>query len=125
MRLAAGRFDPRSTSTVRWPRSGWSVTTAEKAGPTTRPRILSSKATWRDRLGALCDRPPHRRWPAISARRRLREPVDEQGRTDGAALDGGNLQVFVVGVRAAPLGAKTVDADGVGRDELHVARAAQ
>jgi len=38
-----------------------------------------------------------------SRRRRLREPVDQQGRADGAPLDGGNLQVFVIGVRTAPL----------------------
>ena len=44
--------------------------------------------------------------------------------TDGTPLDGCNIQVLVVGVGAAPLGTKTVDANGVRRHELHVARTA-
>src|SRR4051794_9146591 len=60
-----------------------------------------------------------------SVRGRLREPMDHQGCTNGAALDGGDLQVLVIGVRTTALGAEAVDADRVRRHELHVARAAQ
>ena len=45
----------------------------------------------------------------MSLRRRLREPVDEQGCTDGTPLDRCNIQVLVVGVGAAPLGTKSME----------------
>ena len=47
-RARAGRCGRRSTSTARWPASSSPATIVARAGPTTRPRIRSSRATSND-----------------------------------------------------------------------------
>ena len=110
--LQTGTHDPEQTSPAEDPKR--------------QPRESNGECSRERRLRVPCA--AHRRRLAsgalLSRRRRLREAVDEQSCTDGAPLDGCDLQVLVIRVRTAPLSAETVDANGVRRHELHVARAA-